>query len=92
MLHKTVIALLAVASVGLAAPTTALARGGGGGGGGGGHGGGGDGFGGGGGGFHDYRHFARKFRHRFGHAPRGRSPEDSRALCDRNINRWLAML
>src|SRR6202008_3768312 len=39
MLRKTVIALLAVASVGLAAPTMALARGGGGGGGGG-HGGG----------------------------------------------------
>jgi hypothetical protein len=58
MLRKTVIALLAVASVGLAAPTMALARGGGGGGGGGGgHGGGGGGFGGGhgggfGGGFH----------------------------------------
>jgi hypothetical protein len=50
MLHKTVIALLAIASVGLAAPTMALARGGGGGGGG--HGGGGGGFGGGGGGFH----------------------------------------
>jgi hypothetical protein len=48
---KTVIALLAVASVGLAAPTMALARGGGGGGGG--HGGGGMGgvFGGGHGGF-----------------------------------------
>ena len=42
MLRKTVIALLAVASVGLASPTMALARGGGGGGGGGGgHGGGG---------------------------------------------------
>jgi hypothetical protein len=41
MLRKTVIALLAVVSVGLAAPTMALARGGGGGGGGGGgHGGG----------------------------------------------------
>src|SRR5882757_334795 len=54
MLRKTVIALLAVASVGMASPTMALARGGGGGfggGGGGGHGGGG-GFGGGGGGFH----------------------------------------
>src|ERR1700740_523620 len=57
MLRKTVITLLAVASVGLAAPTMALARaGGGGGGGGGGHGGGGS-FGGGhggvgGGGFH----------------------------------------
>src|SRR6201993_2482609 len=49
MLRKTVIALLAFASVGLAAPTMALARGGGGGGGGG-HGGGGGGFGGGGGG------------------------------------------
>src|SRR5438270_7113891 len=46
MLRKTVIALLAVASVGLVSPTMALARGGGGGGGGG-HGGGG-GFGGGG--------------------------------------------
>src|SRR5258705_3959127 len=57
MLRKTAIALLAFASVGLAAPTMALARGGGGGGGGGGgHGGGGGmgggGFGGGGGGFH----------------------------------------
>src|SRR5256885_7402131 len=61
MLRKTVIALLAVASVGLVSPTMALARGGGGGGGmggggfgGGGHGGGmgGGGFGGGGGGFH----------------------------------------
>jgi len=57
MLRKAVITLLAVASVGLAAPTMALARaGGGGGGGGGGHGGGGS-FGGGhgglgGGGFH----------------------------------------
>ena len=41
MLRKTVIALLAVASVGLAVPPMALARdGGGGGGGGGGHGGG----------------------------------------------------
>jgi hypothetical protein len=58
MMRKTIIALLAVASVGLAAPTMALARGGGGGGGG--HGGGGmggghgGGFGGGmgGGGFH----------------------------------------
>src|SRR5258706_11896341 len=49
MLRKTAIALLAVASVGLAAPTMALARGGGGGGG---HGGGGGGFGGGGGGCH----------------------------------------
>src|SRR5260221_2616035 len=49
MLRKTAIALLAVASVGLAAPTMALARGGGGGGG---HGGGGGGMGGGhGGGF-----------------------------------------
>ena len=38
MLRKTVIALLAVASVGLAAPPMALARGGGGGGGGGGRG------------------------------------------------------
>ena len=36
MLRKRIIALLAVASVGLAAPTMALARGGGGGGGGGG--------------------------------------------------------
>ena len=36
MLRKTVIALLAVASVGLVSPTMALARGGGGGGGGGG--------------------------------------------------------
>jgi hypothetical protein len=56
MLRKTVIALLAVASVGLVSPTMALARGGGGGGGG--HGGGGFGGGGGhgggfgGGGFH----------------------------------------
>jgi hypothetical protein len=49
MLRKTVIALLAVGSVGLASPTMALARGGGGGGGGG-HGGGGGGMGG--GGFH----------------------------------------
>jgi len=49
MLRKTAIALLAVASVGLAAPTMALARGGGGGGG---HSGGGGGMGGGhGGGF-----------------------------------------
>jgi hypothetical protein len=53
MLRKTVIALLAVASVGVATPTMALARGGGGGG----HGGGGGGFHGGGmgisgGGFH----------------------------------------
>src|SRR6195256_4628221 len=47
MLRKTAIALLAVASVGLAAPTMALARGGGGGGGGG-PGGGGGGMGGGG--------------------------------------------
>jgi hypothetical protein len=47
MLRKTMIALLAVASIGLVSPTMALARGGGGGGG---HGGGG--FGGGGGGFH----------------------------------------
>src|SRR5258706_16205802 len=48
MLRKTAIALLAVASVGLAAPTMVLARGGGGGGGGGGgHGGGGTGLGGG---------------------------------------------
>jgi hypothetical protein len=62
MLRKTVIALLAVASVGLASPTMALARGGGGDGGGGFHGGGmgGGGFHGGmaggfrdGGGFHD---------------------------------------
>src|SRR3954464_11009533 len=54
MLRKTAIALLAVASVGLAAPTMALARGGGGGGGGGMGGGHGGGFGGGfgGGGFH----------------------------------------
>jgi hypothetical protein len=53
MFRKTVIALLAIASVGLAAPTMALARGGGGGGhGGGGFGGGhGGGFGGGHGGF-----------------------------------------
>jgi AraC-like DNA-binding protein len=43
-------------------------------------------------GFRDYRHFARKFRHRFGRAPGGGSPEDSRAPCDRNINHWLAML
>jgi AraC family transcriptional regulator, positive regulator of tynA and feaB len=43
-------------------------------------------------GFRNYGHFARKFRHRFGHAPGGGSPEDSRALCDRNTNRWLAML
>src|ERR1700730_16122537 len=48
MLRKTVIALLAVASIGLVSPTMAVARGGGGGGG---HRGGG-GFGGGGGGFH----------------------------------------
>jgi hypothetical protein len=40
MLRKTIIALLAVASIGLVSPTVALARGGGGGGGGGGHGGG----------------------------------------------------
>src|SRR5882757_3367027 len=54
MLRKTAIALLAIASVGLAAPTMALARGGGGGGGGGMGGGHGGGFGGGfgGGGFH----------------------------------------
>src|ERR1700682_125988 len=50
MLRKTVIALLAVASVGLASPTMALARGGGGGGGGGPGGGGPRGGGGGGGG------------------------------------------
>ena len=50
MLRKTMIALLAVASIGLVSPTMALARGGGGGGHGGGMGGGG--FGGGGGGFH----------------------------------------
>jgi AraC family transcriptional regulator, positive regulator of tynA and feaB len=43
-------------------------------------------------GFRDYRHFARKFRHRFGHAPSGGSPEDSGALCDRNINHRFAML
>src|SRR6266404_2073056 len=49
MLRKTIIALVAAASVGMLAPTVALARGGGGGGGGGGHGGGGFG---GGGGFH----------------------------------------
>ena len=42
MLRKTVIALLAVASIGLVSPTMALARGGGGGGGGGAHGGEGD--------------------------------------------------
>jgi AraC-like DNA-binding protein len=30
-------------------------------------------------GFRDYRHFARKFRHRFGHAPGACSAEDSRA-------------
>ena len=30
-------------------------------------------------GFRDYRHFARKYRHRFGHAPGARSAEDSRA-------------
>ena len=49
-LRKTMVALLAVASIGLVSPTMALARGGGGGGGGGGgHGGGGGGFGGGGG-------------------------------------------
>ena len=41
MLHKTVVALLAVAAVGLVSPTMVLASGGGGGGGGGGHGGGG---------------------------------------------------
>jgi general secretion pathway protein D len=52
MLRKTIIALFAVASVGMLAPNLALARGGGGGGGGGGHGGGGGGGGGhGGGGF-----------------------------------------
>jgi AraC family transcriptional regulator, positive regulator of tynA and feaB len=43
-------------------------------------------------GFRDYRHFARKFRHRFGHAPGRASPEDHRASCDRDINHWLAML
>lgn len=43
-------------------------------------------------GFHDYRHFARKFRHRFGYAPGGGSPEDCRALGERNTNHWLAML
>src|SRR5258708_12036729 len=53
MLRKKVIALLAVASIGLVSPTMALARGGGGGGGGGGgHGGGMGGGGFGGGGFH----------------------------------------
>jgi hypothetical protein len=46
MLRKTIIALFAVASVGMLAPNLALARGGGGGGGGGGHGGGGGGGGG----------------------------------------------
>jgi AraC family transcriptional regulator, positive regulator of tynA and feaB len=30
-------------------------------------------------GFRDYRHFARKFRHRFGHAPGACSAEESRA-------------
>src|ERR1700747_911232 len=61
ILRKTIIALLAVASVGLASPTIALARGGGGGG----HGGGGGGMGGGhgggfgGGGFHGGRVCAR---------------------------------
>ena len=30
-------------------------------------------------GFRDYRHFARKYRHRFGHAPGASSAEDSRA-------------
>ena len=48
MLRKTIIAVVAAASVGMLAPNVALARGGGGGGGGGGHGGGGFG----GGGFH----------------------------------------
>jgi len=43
-------------------------------------------------GFRDYRHFARRFRHRFGHAPGGGSPEDSRALSYRNINHSLTML
>jgi hypothetical protein len=43
MLRKTIIAVIAAASVGMLAPTVALARGGGGGGGGGGHGGGGGG-------------------------------------------------
>jgi AraC family transcriptional regulator, positive regulator of tynA and feaB len=43
-------------------------------------------------GFRDYKHFARKFRHRFGHAPGGGSPENSRALRDGNANHWLAML
>src|SRR5258706_4507511 len=53
MLSKTMIALFAAASVGMLAPSVALARGGFGGGGGGFHGGGGGGFhGGGGGGFH----------------------------------------
>jgi AraC family transcriptional activator of tynA and feaB len=42
-------------------------------------------------GFRDYRHFAKKFRRRFGHAPGGGSPEDCRALGDRNPNHWLAM-
>jgi AraC-like DNA-binding protein len=43
-------------------------------------------------GFRDYRHFARKFRRRFGQAPGEGSPEDSRALCKGNINHRLAML
>ena len=30
-------------------------------------------------GFRDYRHFARKYRHRFGHAPGARAAEDRRA-------------
>jgi hypothetical protein len=50
MIPKSIVALLALAALGLAQPTAALARGGGGGGGG--HGGGGGGFHGGGGGFH----------------------------------------
>ena len=48
MLRKTMVALCAIASIGMLAPDMALARGGGGGGGGGGHGGGGGGMGGGG--------------------------------------------
>jgi AraC-like DNA-binding protein len=41
--------------------------------------------------FSDYRHFARTFRHRFGHAPGGGS-QTTVAPFDRNINHWLAML
>jgi hypothetical protein len=78
MLRKTIIALSAVASLGLMTPTIALARGGGGGGGGGFHGGGfGGGFRGGmaggfhdggfhGGGFHGGGFHDHGFRHRFG--------------------------